>query len=182
MAWVSCVFYYLRLILVFRDPFSWSRKMQNVLEFDELGVFLLLRMWTTFDSNQRCPTNPEHWTWPPHPTDVRRGSGYLVALRPSFCACCADFLSLSSRLVYKWFLLIYKISYATGIVGYMAVMFTLFGLNLLFKWVPFAFTFFWYLEKNGWRFWVLKKRPWYRWPPSAVLLTENIEYLNTDKG
>lgn len=37
------------------------------------------------------------------------------------------------RLVYKWFLLIYKISYATGIVGYMAVMFTLFGLNLLFK-------------------------------------------------
>lgn len=37
------------------------------------------------------------------------------------------------RLVYKWFLLIYKISYATGIVGYMAVMFTLFGLNLLFR-------------------------------------------------
>ncbi|XP_070281633.1 E3 ubiquitin ligase RNF121 isoform X5 [Myotis yumanensis] len=37
------------------------------------------------------------------------------------------------RLVYKWFLLIYKISYATGIVGYMAVMFTLFGLNLLFN-------------------------------------------------
>ncbi|NXY79368.1 RN121 protein, partial [Glareola pratincola] len=37
------------------------------------------------------------------------------------------------RLVYKWFLLIYKISYATGIVGYMAVMFTLFGLNLLFS-------------------------------------------------
>nr|XP_058161867.1 E3 ubiquitin ligase RNF121 isoform X3 [Dasypus novemcinctus] len=40
------------------------------------------------------------------------------------------------RLVYKWFLLIYKISYATGIVGYMAVMFTLFGLNLLFKIKP----------------------------------------------
>ncbi|XP_052527322.1 RING finger protein 121 isoform X1 [Tympanuchus pallidicinctus] len=37
------------------------------------------------------------------------------------------------RLVYKWFLLIYKMSYATGIVGYMAVMFTLFGLNLLFS-------------------------------------------------
>ncbi|XP_061299710.1 E3 ubiquitin ligase RNF121 isoform X2 [Pezoporus flaviventris] len=37
------------------------------------------------------------------------------------------------RLVYKWFLLIYKISYATGIVGYVAVMFTLFGLNLLFS-------------------------------------------------
>ncbi|KAM8922944.1 E3 ubiquitin ligase RNF121 isoform 1-T1 [Lycaon pictus] len=40
------------------------------------------------------------------------------------------------RLVYKWFLLIYKISYATGIVGYMTVMFTLFGLNLLFKIKP----------------------------------------------
>ncbi|XP_005653719.1 RING finger protein 121 isoform X3 [Sus scrofa] len=41
-----------------------------------------------------------------------------------------------TTLVYKWFLLIYKISYATGIVGYMAVMFTLFGLNLLFKIKP----------------------------------------------
>ncbi|OWK18043.1 RNF121, partial [Cervus elaphus hippelaphus] len=40
------------------------------------------------------------------------------------------------RLVYKWFLLVYKISYATGIAGYMAVMFTLFGLNLLFKIKP----------------------------------------------
>ncbi|NWY08402.1 RN121 protein, partial [Nothoprocta ornata] len=40
------------------------------------------------------------------------------------------------RLVYKWFLLIYKLSYATGIVGYMAVMFTLFGLNLLFRIKP----------------------------------------------
>ncbi|XP_026577401.1 RING finger protein 121 [Pseudonaja textilis] len=40
------------------------------------------------------------------------------------------------RLVYKWFLLIYKISYATGIVGYMAVMFTLFGFNLLFRIQP----------------------------------------------
>ncbi|XP_010191430.1 PREDICTED: RING finger protein 121-like, partial [Mesitornis unicolor] len=39
-------------------------------------------------------------------------------------------------LVYKWFLLIYKISYATGIVGYMAVMFTLFGLNFLFRIKP----------------------------------------------
>lgn len=43
------------------------------------------------------------------------------------------FVLILSRLVYKWFLLIYKISYATGIVGYMAVMFTLFGLNLLFR-------------------------------------------------
>ncbi|XP_030122867.4 E3 ubiquitin ligase RNF121 isoform X6 [Taeniopygia guttata] len=48
------------------------------------------------------------------------------------------FLGNSSApgLVYKWFLLIYKISYATGIVGYMAVMFTLFGLNLLFRIKP----------------------------------------------
>jgi RING finger protein 121 len=37
------------------------------------------------------------------------------------------------RLVYKWFLLLYKISYGTGIVGYTVVMFTLFGINLIFR-------------------------------------------------
>ncbi|XP_048453810.1 RING finger protein 121 [Rhincodon typus] len=37
------------------------------------------------------------------------------------------------RLVYKWFLLLYKLSYASGIVGYAGVMFTLFGINLLFR-------------------------------------------------
>lgn len=36
------------------------------------------------------------------------------------------------RLVYKWFLLFYKINYGTGIVGYAIVMLTLFGINLLF--------------------------------------------------
>ncbi|KAM7168695.1 LOW QUALITY PROTEIN: RING finger protein 175 [Macrochelys suwanniensis] len=36
------------------------------------------------------------------------------------------------RLVYK-FLLIYKLSYAIGIVGYLAIMFTMFGLNLFFR-------------------------------------------------
>ncbi|XP_077984446.1 E3 ubiquitin ligase Rnf121-like [Glandiceps talaboti] len=36
------------------------------------------------------------------------------------------------RLVYKYFLLIYKISYGLGIIGYVIVMFTLFGFNLLF--------------------------------------------------
>lgn len=41
----------------------------------------------------------------------------------------------SCRLVYKWFLLLYKISYATGIVGYTVVMFTLFGINLIFRYV-----------------------------------------------
>ena len=35
------------------------------------------------------------------------------------------------RLVYKWFLLIYKISYAIGIIGYFVIMCTLFGLNIL---------------------------------------------------
>lgn len=59
----------------------------------------------------------------------------LVVHRPLWPVIRCEILteSLFSRLVYKWFLLIYKISYATGIVGYMAVMFTLFGLNLLFK-------------------------------------------------
>ncbi|XP_048669502.1 RING finger protein 175 isoform X3 [Marmota marmota marmota] len=37
------------------------------------------------------------------------------------------------RLVYKWFLLIYKLSYAFGIVGYLAIMFTMCGFNLFFK-------------------------------------------------
>ncbi|XDV39231.1 hypothetical protein PO909_008495 [Leuciscus waleckii] len=40
------------------------------------------------------------------------------------------------RLVYKWFLLLYKISYTTGIVGYTVVMFTLFGINLIFRIKP----------------------------------------------
>lgn len=66
--------------------------------------------------------------------DVRRRvccEGVALSQRP--VPAILTVLSPSSRLVYKWFLLIYKISYATGIVGYMAVMFTLFGLNLLFK-------------------------------------------------
>ncbi|KAM5230051.1 RING finger protein 175 isoform 2-T2 [Hipposideros larvatus] len=37
------------------------------------------------------------------------------------------------RLVYKWFLLIYKLSYAFGVVGYLAIIFTMCGLHLFFK-------------------------------------------------
>ncbi|XP_015306425.3 RING finger protein 175 isoform X4 [Macaca fascicularis] len=37
------------------------------------------------------------------------------------------------KLVYKWFLLIYKLSYAFGVVGYLAIMFTMCGFNLFFK-------------------------------------------------
>lgn len=33
--------------------------------------------------------------------------------------------------MYKWFLLIYKISYTIGIIGYLVIMLTLFGLNVL---------------------------------------------------
>ncbi|XP_054205730.1 RING finger protein 175 isoform X1 [Homo sapiens] len=36
-------------------------------------------------------------------------------------------------LVYKWFLLIYKLSYAFGVVGYLAIVFTMCGFNLFFK-------------------------------------------------
>uniref|UniRef100_A0A8C6T522 Ring finger protein 121 n=1 Tax=Neogobius melanostomus TaxID=47308 RepID=A0A8C6T522_9GOBI len=39
-------------------------------------------------------------------------------------------------LVYKWFFLLYKISYAIGIAGYSVVMFTLFGINLIFRIKP----------------------------------------------
>lgn len=35
------------------------------------------------------------------------------------------------RLVYKWFLSVYKLSYAVGVIGYVIIMFTLFGLNSL---------------------------------------------------
>ena len=44
---------------------------------------------------------------------------------------CVDF-----RWVYKWFLLIYKISYTAGITGYLVIMFTIFGLNILFMIKP----------------------------------------------
>ncbi|GAB1608218.1 RING finger protein 121-like [Argonauta hians] len=36
------------------------------------------------------------------------------------------------RLVYKWFLFLYKLSYAMGLIGYFIIMFTIFGLNLIF--------------------------------------------------
>ncbi len=37
------------------------------------------------------------------------------------------------RMVYKWFLLIYKLSYAVGVIGYLAIMFTMFGFNIFFR-------------------------------------------------
>lgn len=52
------------------------------------------------------------------------------------------FLVSLHRLVYKWFLLLYKISYTTGIIGYIVIMFTLFGLNLLFRYVVSRFSCF----------------------------------------
>ncbi|XP_071452861.1 E3 ubiquitin ligase Rnf121 isoform X1 [Hetaerina americana] len=36
------------------------------------------------------------------------------------------------RLVYKWFYLVYKLSYALGLLGYILMMATFFGINLLF--------------------------------------------------
>ncbi|XP_002741513.1 E3 ubiquitin ligase Rnf121-like [Saccoglossus kowalevskii] len=36
------------------------------------------------------------------------------------------------RLVYKYFLILYKLSYGLGIFGYLVIMFTLFGFNLVF--------------------------------------------------
>ena len=36
------------------------------------------------------------------------------------------------RWVYKWFLLIYKISYGAGILGYFVIMLTMLGVNILF--------------------------------------------------
>lgn len=39
---------------------------------------------------------------------------------------------LLCRLVYKWFLLIHKVTYAFRIIGYMAVCLTMLGVNLMF--------------------------------------------------
>ncbi|ERL85668.1 RING finger protein 121 [Dendroctonus ponderosae] len=43
------------------------------------------------------------------------------------------------RLVYKWFLFLYKLSYGLGIIGYMLMMATFFGINLLFNAKPDAY-------------------------------------------
>ncbi|KTF87996.1 hypothetical protein cypCar_00015773 [Cyprinus carpio] len=43
------------------------------------------------------------------------------------------FLSTWGMMVYKWFLLIYKLSYAVGVIGYLAIMFTMFGFNIFFS-------------------------------------------------
>lgn len=47
------------------------------------------------------------------------------------------FLSNSnSRLVYKWFYVIYKLSYALGIIGYIIMMLTFVGFNFVFNQQP----------------------------------------------
>ncbi|XP_030747252.1 RING finger protein 121 [Sitophilus oryzae] len=53
------------------------------------------------------------------------------------------------RLVYKWFLLLYKLSYILGIVGYVVMMAVFFGLNLVFNaqaniWMDVALLFIFY--------------------------------------
>lgn len=114
--------------------------------------------------------------------DARRVSGEWVALGPLLCATYTNFLFPSSRLVYKWFLLIYKISYATGIVGYMAVMFTLFGLNLLFKWVSFCFYIFFVFGEEWLEVLGAEKENMVQVAAlCAVLLVENMECLNINK-
>ena len=44
----------------------------------------------------------------------------------------SDLYSLYFRWVYKWFLVIYKISYGAGILGYFVIMLTMLGVNILF--------------------------------------------------
>lgn len=53
------------------------------------------------------------------------------------------------RLVYKWFYLIYKLSYGLGIVGYVIMVATFFGLNVVFdakpqSWMDVALLFLFY--------------------------------------
>lgn len=42
----------------------------------------------------------------------------------------------ANRLVYKWFYFIYKLSYGLGIVGYIIMMLTFLGFNLIFNQQP----------------------------------------------
>ncbi|XP_052508294.1 RING finger protein 121-like isoform X2 [Budorcas taxicolor] len=100
---------------------------------------LLLVQW-----KQRHPRSYNMWVVPLYFTVKLHWWRFLViwilfstvTAFVTFRATRKPLVQTTPRLVYKWFLLIYKISYATGIVGYMAVMFTLFGLNLLFKIKP----------------------------------------------
>lgn len=53
------------------------------------------------------------------------------------------------RLVYKWFYFIYKLSYGLGIIGYIVMMLTFVGFNLLFNqqptvWMDVGFMFIFY--------------------------------------
>jgi len=53
------------------------------------------------------------------------------------------------RLVYKWFYLIYKLSYGLGIIGYIIMVLTFFGLNVVFDakpqaWMDVAMLFLFY--------------------------------------
>jgi hypothetical protein len=45
-------------------------------------------------------------------------------------------LFFSFRLVYKWFLLVYKVSYGLAIAGYFIIMMTFLGINNLFLIAP----------------------------------------------
>ena len=49
---------------------------------------------------------------------------------------CNIFQGSTPRMVYKWFLLIYKISYVVGIFGYLTMMATFLGFNLIFNVKP----------------------------------------------
>lgn len=53
------------------------------------------------------------------------------------------------RLVYKWFYFIYKLSYVLGIIGYILVLFTFFGLNIILNvkphiWMDWGMLFLFY--------------------------------------
>ncbi|KAK9870903.1 hypothetical protein WA026_009860 [Henosepilachna vigintioctopunctata] len=53
------------------------------------------------------------------------------------------------RLVYKWFLFLYKLSYVLGVIGYFVLMATLFGVNLIFDaspnlWLEYGSLFIFY--------------------------------------
>lgn len=53
------------------------------------------------------------------------------------------------RMVYKWFLFLYKVSYGLGIIGYIIIMLTFMGANFVFqqpsnRWMDMGLLFIFY--------------------------------------
>uniref|UniRef100_A0A663DYL4 Ring finger protein 175 n=1 Tax=Aquila chrysaetos chrysaetos TaxID=223781 RepID=A0A663DYL4_AQUCH len=105
-------------------------KQRHVISLKRLSQFCqqlvtLLQIWVV-----RLYFTVRFYWWRSLPT---WGMVSVITSYINFRATCKPLLGRTPQLVYKWFRLIYKLSYAIGIVGYLAIMFTMFGFNLFFR-------------------------------------------------